>query len=393
MLRSVAVLLALLILPSFVSAQEPVAPQQGLHEVVKGETLWALAERYLDNPFLWPVIYEANTDRIQDPHWIYPHQMLIIPGLEGAPAQAPAQVQDVEVLGAREEPVPMEPPPPVAQGVCPGDSDRTIFYDGTQTDRGCAIEAPAPEDRTTFYVDPASLTANISGSDKPEGYAVPRGVVYAAPWLEEFEAPIHAVGTVTGFADVDMAVEKRDLVQAHERLVIQVEDGVELRVGDLLQSFDVARAEEDFGQVLQPTAVLTVTSVEEAGVMARVSAGFGLFRIGQKVRMAPDFDLVLGVEAREVESNLSAPVRGFELDREIYGLGSIAFLEVGEAEGISIGDEFMGYLNPGQGWSGSEAVRLQAVLVQGQMTSARVLGIREPILEPGVQLHLVKKMY
>lgn len=48
------------------------------HTVIVGDTLWDLARHYgLKN---WHVLYEANKDRIKNPHWIYPGQVLRIPG-------------------------------------------------------------------------------------------------------------------------------------------------------------------------------------------------------------------------------------------------------------------------------------------------------------------------
>lgn len=52
-----------------------------VHEVAEGETLWSIAalpDVYAD-PYLWPVIYKANRDQIQDPSRIYPSQRLRLP--------------------------------------------------------------------------------------------------------------------------------------------------------------------------------------------------------------------------------------------------------------------------------------------------------------------------
>ena len=54
---------------------------QKKHTVVKGECLWFIAGDYYNDPFLWPVIYEANKDSIADPHWIYPGEVFVIPNV------------------------------------------------------------------------------------------------------------------------------------------------------------------------------------------------------------------------------------------------------------------------------------------------------------------------
>jgi len=52
---------------------------QKVHVVKKGDTLWDLAGYYYNNPFIWRNIYNANMDKIKDPHWIYPGQEFLIP--------------------------------------------------------------------------------------------------------------------------------------------------------------------------------------------------------------------------------------------------------------------------------------------------------------------------
>jgi len=58
--------------------EAPVAEQ---HVVKKGECLWWIAE-YEDvynDPFMWPLIYNANKDQINNPDLIYPGQEFKIP--------------------------------------------------------------------------------------------------------------------------------------------------------------------------------------------------------------------------------------------------------------------------------------------------------------------------
>lgn len=50
-----------------------------VHIIEKGDTLWDLAGKNLDDPFLWPQIWDVN-QYITDSHWIYPGDPLLIPG-------------------------------------------------------------------------------------------------------------------------------------------------------------------------------------------------------------------------------------------------------------------------------------------------------------------------
>ena len=51
------------------------------YTVRAGELLWAIAKRpdVYDDPFLWPLLYQANRDQIKDPRKIYAGQTLAIP--------------------------------------------------------------------------------------------------------------------------------------------------------------------------------------------------------------------------------------------------------------------------------------------------------------------------
>ncbi len=77
------------------------APDANVYTIQKGDTLWALAKKFLGNPYLWPQLWEKNK-YIRDAHWIYPGDPLVV------------GVKAVEVAPPAPAPTPTVTPPPAA---------------------------------------------------------------------------------------------------------------------------------------------------------------------------------------------------------------------------------------------------------------------------------------
>lgn len=59
----------------------PDAPDK--HVVVKGDTLWGISGRFLQNPWCWPEVWGMNREEIRNPHWIYPDQIVYFDRING----------------------------------------------------------------------------------------------------------------------------------------------------------------------------------------------------------------------------------------------------------------------------------------------------------------------
>lgn len=62
-------------------AMKPDAPER--YVVVRGDTLWSIAQRYTDSPWRWPELWNLNKDEIKNPHRIYPGNVIVLDRARG----------------------------------------------------------------------------------------------------------------------------------------------------------------------------------------------------------------------------------------------------------------------------------------------------------------------
>ena len=62
-------------------AVKPDAPER--YVVVRGDTLWSIAQRYTDSPWRWPELWNLNKNEIKNPHRIYPGNIIVLDRARG----------------------------------------------------------------------------------------------------------------------------------------------------------------------------------------------------------------------------------------------------------------------------------------------------------------------
>lgn len=368
------------------------------HTVSRGETLWSISQLYFADPLLWPEIYRLNTNVVEDPHWIYPGEVLVLGGAVGAVAQGDtvvavpqdtsaaaadtvhaqagdtiAAVVPVDTMPADTSLVFVEPPPPEPVG----ESGETMF------DR-----------RRT----PQQRVQDVLRSYTHQPYRPLRaGEFYAAGFLTENERL--PWGTVIGVTTPPAIYRLSDRSTAlpYDEISIKPPSRASYHVGDSLLIARIDRAIQfgDWGEVVVPLGIARVTSVEEEQVLARVVAQFGRIRDGQLSLPLEPFKNPGEVRPTPVEQGLAGHLLASRDSRPIAGPQQFFFIDKGRSEGVVPGDVFEVY-RPASGDLGSPSEEVRAVLMivhtREHSATGLVLQIMHPGLDPRLPVRLIKKM-
>jgi len=375
----------------------PVALQQGggdtgerTHTVKRGNTLWDIARMYLNDPFQWPEIYRYNRDIVEDPHWIFPGEVLRIPGPD-----SDARTDTVVVV----------------------DAD-TIVVDTTAVDSTLADSTGRSRDRARTD-GPTVFTQGNPGRRSPADRAryeaeedsipvVRPGQVVAAPWVDRTGGPrdpgqvyrSHELSGITTSAD-------RGPFQLFEQVLFTPPRGSAARPGDRYLAYQPGPLVDGVGQLMIPTGVLEVVRSPEripgpgrdvAGV-ARIVRLFGNLREPNKlipydptlanVSGRPRPMLPRGAPTARVHWVVNEPV--------LPSVQSLVVIDMSSRAGIRVGDEFTLYAPRRRGQEGEPTLPetpiavAQVLRVTPYGATAVIIGQEQPAIRPGVHARLSAK--
>ncbi|HET8850323.1 MAG TPA: LysM peptidoglycan-binding domain-containing protein [Marinobacter sp.] len=101
-----------LLFTSWAQAQPELRPDHPeRYTVVKGDTLWDISGRFLSNPWYWPEIWHVNP-QVQNPHLIYPGDVLALVYIDGKPRLTKVTTSDVVRLSPQVRSEPIDTPIP-----------------------------------------------------------------------------------------------------------------------------------------------------------------------------------------------------------------------------------------------------------------------------------------
>ena len=228
---------ALVTFASGVIAVDMSADHPTTYVVKKGDTLWDIAGRFLQKPWLWPEIWQANP-QVQNPHLIYPGDVLSLVYIDGQPrvsAQGPRVGEAIDAIPLSE----IEPflkqftvvedvkSLPYVVGLeenrLYSTAGQVVFVRGlTGAQPGQIVDIARPVN--TFGAGagkrpPGFSPVDFRGDRLHHHWSVPRGFNEATGESLGHELQIHASGEVTQ-------------IQGEIAVVVLRDEGREIRVGD-----------------------------------------------------------------------------------------------------------------------------------------------------------------
>jgi hypothetical protein len=358
-----------------VSAQQPDSTSRPTtHTVKKGDTLWDLARLYLGDPFLWPEIYRINTNVVEDPHWIYPGEILRIPGGIGA---EPAIVAEVNPSGEPQQPTVDETPAET--------SGPTMFRRSPSRPSIAAQRSAGTGGSGRRAMDPAP--------------AVRKWEYLAAPFVPS-RSQRRSSGKIIASTEIPGIVEvsDRETLQPHERAYIRVPSDSVPAIGDRFLAYRLGPDLPGVGQVIVPTAILIVErpSSDEATI-ARVEHEFQDAMIGNMIMPLDNFVSPPASRLQQIQFGAESKVLWIMEEPALASLQAYLVVDLRSSDGVKLGDEFLLFrprekTDAGDRLPAEKIATAKVVRVSEHSTTLIVTDQQHPAIQEGTRVRQMARM-
>jgi len=261
-----------------------------LYEVQKGDTLWGISRKFIEDPYYWPDLW-ANNPEILNPHLILPGEKLriysgpiVVVGVTEADAEAPAE-PEVKVV---------ESPTPPSPAIVP------------------VVEVPVVAEEPQITLSVPAGASFISESEKG------------------------SVGTIFDFPVA------RNFAGSGDTVFVRLPAKTSVQVGDSLQ---ILKAN---GEIIHPVSKKRLGfQVDQLGTLEITALGKDLqtaiirknFReVERGAWLTPRRSFREKIALQRAESDLNGMIISTASHKEMQGQSEAFFVDLGEKHGLKVGN-------------------------------------------------------
>jgi hypothetical protein len=358
------------------------------HTVKKGDTLWDLAAHYFQDPFLWPGIYRINTDVVEDPHWIYPGEVLRI-----APSDNVAAVPTMDT-----------PIPSTSDSASIAVSD-SVHSTGDSTDvvaqgpqQPSMAESDEGERPPLFPERKARRVSEILRAYTHQPYrALRRSEFYSSGFLTENQRLPYGrvVGPVT--PQQIKAVNARANAMPFTSISLEAPHGATYQLGDSVLLLQLGKELDNYGHIVVPTGIARIIEAADGHYIGNIVATYGPIRNGQRTLPLESFNPAAGSRAVPVSDGVRGSLIGGLGRQELKEPQMVVFINKGREDGVAAGDLFELRRRPGRSADGLVRVNelmatMQIVHVRDHTATGVLLNVVSPDIPPGTDVMQVAKL-
>jgi hypothetical protein len=258
------------------------SPAYRIYEVQKGDTLWGISRKFIEDPYYWPDLWANNPD-IQNPHFIYPGQNLRI------------YAGPIVVVGVEDEKI-----------------------------------SPAPEKEVVTPEFASSPLEPVVAAEESVSITIPAGISFIA------ESEQRAGGIIFDFPVA------RHFAGSGDKVFIRAPAESSIAVGDLWQIMksraDIIHpvSKKRLGFQVDQVGTLEITELGQDLQTAIVRKSFR--EIERGAWLTPHRAVHEQIALRRATREMTGMVISSASHRELLGPSEVLFVDLGEENGLKVGN-------------------------------------------------------